>query len=428
VSKLVRALGRAIRILTWPGRGAARRGPVIVQAYRGYGSAQRVQLIGRVYQQPGSDRPARPSARSLVGRFVDLGCWLLRWGLTDATLRARFYDQEQTVSTDRDGYFQVCIELPQPPPDGLWHEMTLELLAPVSIKARGEIFIPPSGGCSYVVISDIDDTIMATGVANKLKMMWRLFMQRAESRVAFPGVAAFLRALHQGPQGNSVNPMLYVSRAPWSIYEILEAFFRLHRIPIGPLLFLREWGLTLQNPLPRRAQDHKYALIRDMLALYDRLPFMLIGDSGQRDPELYAQVVREYPGRVAIIYIRTVGRIDRQRMQAIEALAHEVATSGSQLVLAADSAAMARHAATQGWITLEAASAVVMDDGGPSSTSAPTPPERSQARSQGAGLETARPEDLQSVLEQVPGADTRNLVVESSPTAPAPGRCDPREA
>ena len=165
-----------------------------------------------------------------------------------------------------------------------------------------------------------------------------------------------------------------------------------------------------------------------MLALYDRLPFMLIGDSGQRDPELYAQVVREYPGRVAIIYIRTVGRIDRQRMQAIEALAHEVATSGSQLVLAADSAAMARHAATQGWITLEAASAVVMDDGGPSSTSAPTPPERSQARSQGAGLETARPEDLQSVLEQVPGADTRNLVVESSPTAPAPGRCDPREA
>jgi phosphatidate phosphatase APP1 len=397
-----------------------------VQAYRGYGSAQRVLLVGRVYQQPGSDRPARPSTRSLVGRFVDLGCWLLRWGLADATLRARFYDREQTVSTDRDGYFQICIELSQPPPEGLWHDMTLELLAPAPIKAHGEIFIPPSGSCSYGVISDIDDTIMATGVANKLKMMWRLFMQRAESRVAFPGVAAFLRALHQGPQGTSVNPMLYVSRAPWSIYEILEAFFRLHRIPIGPLLFLREWGLTLQNPLPRRAQDHKYALIRDMLALYDRLSFILIGDSGQHDPEVYAQVVREYPGRIAAIYIRTVGRIDSQRVHEFEALAHEVAASGSQLVLAADSTAMARHAATQGWITSEAASAVAMDDGGPSRANATTPPEQSQAWSQGPAPETTRPESLPSALEQVPGADTRHMITES--TATDPNRRDPRDA
>ena len=329
-----------------------------MQAYRGYGSAQRVLLIGRVYQQPGSNHPARPAVRSLVGRFIDLGRWLLRWGLADATLRARFYDQEQIVNTDRDGYFQVCIELSQPPPNDLWHTMTLELLAPVSIKASGEIFIPPSEGCSYGVISDIDDTIMATGVANKLIMLWRLFMQRAESRVAFPGVAAFLSALHQGPQGSSLNPMLYVSRAPWSIYEILEAFFRLHQIPIGPLLFLREWGLTLQHPLPRRAQDHKRDLIRDMMALYSRLSFILIGDSGQHDPEVYAQVVRDYPGRVAAIYIRTVGRLNKQRTQEIETLAREVARSGSQLVLAADSAAMARHAQTQGWITSEAANAV----------------------------------------------------------------------
>jgi phosphatidate phosphatase APP1 len=344
----------------------------------------------------------------------------MRWGLTDATLRARFYDQEQTVRTDRDGYFQVCLELPQPPPEGLWHEITLKLLAPVAIEAHSEIFIPPSGGYSYGVISDIDDTIMATGVANKLIMMWRLFMQRAESRVAFPGVAAFLRALHQGPQGTSTNPMLYVSRAPWSIYEILEAFFRLHRIPIGPLLFLREWGLTLQHPLPRRAQDHKHDLIRDMLALYDGLPFILIGDSGQRDPEVYAQVVRDYPGRIAAIYIRMVGRIDRQRRRAIEILAHEVATSGSQLVLAADSTAMARHAATQGWITPEAASAVVMDDGGPSSASAPTPQAQSQARSQGEVLETVRPEGLHALFKKASGTDSRNVVVDATATDPDP--------
>jgi phosphatidate phosphatase APP1 len=138
--------------------------------------------------------------------------------------------------------------------------------------------------------------------------------------------------------------MLYVSRGPWSLYEVLDEFFNLHRIPIGPLLFLREWGLTLQNPWPRRAKDHKLELIRNMLELYRDLPFVLIGDSGQHDPEIYARIVHEHPGRVLAIYIRNVSRA-AERRQAIEALAVEVAEAGSSLLLATDSLAMARHAA-----------------------------------------------------------------------------------
>ena len=64
--------------------------------------------------------------------------------------------------------------------------------------------------------------------------------------------------------------MLYVSRAPWSIYEVLDGFFRQHDIPVGPVLFLREWGMTLQRPLPRRGKAHKLELIRRMLDLYQR--------------------------------------------------------------------------------------------------------------------------------------------------------------
>ena len=106
-------------------------------------------------------------------------------GVADATLRARFYGQEQIVNTDRDGYFQVCIELSQQPPNDLWHTMTLELLAPVSIKASGEIFIPPSEGCSYGVISDIDDTIMATAANTTRKSTLRSYAAiRAESSVS----------------------------------------------------------------------------------------------------------------------------------------------------------------------------------------------------------------------------------------------------
>jgi phosphatidate phosphatase APP1 len=338
--KLGRGFRRLVRALTRPVRRTAGQGPVIVQPYRGYGSREEIFLIGRVFRQP-----VFGAGRDDLGRdLLDLLRRFLRWGLGEAALIARFGGTEQRITTDRDGYFRVHLRPAEPPPDGrLWHRVALELVEPARVAAEGLLFVPPES-CRYVVISDIDDTVVHTGVANKLMMLWRLFMQGPRSRVAFPGMAALLRALHHGSSGDEANPMLYVSRAPWSIYEVLEEFFRLHRIPVGPILFLREWGLTLQNPLPRRAPDHKLHLIRHMLALYRELPFILIGDSGQHDPEVYARIVHEHPGRVRAIYIRNVSR-DAARHRAIEALAEEVVGAGSTLLLAADSLAMAEHAA-----------------------------------------------------------------------------------
>ena len=308
-------------------------------------------MIGRVFRQP-TFRSGAP-AKSWRGLLIEAARRLLSWGVADAVLKARFCGAEQQITSDRDGYFRVHMRPAVPPPaDRRWHEMELELVQPVEIVTAAEIFLPPSH-CRYVVISDIDDTVIETGVANKLRMLWNLFMQGPRSRVAFPGIAALLQALHCGASGHEQNPMLYVSRGPWSIHDTLDEFFNLHRIPVGPILFLREWGLTLQRPLPRRAQDHKLELIRNMLALYRDLPFILIGDSGQRDPEIYTQVVHEHPGRVLAIYIRKVSR-DPARHRAIENLALEVVQAGSSLLLASDSLAMAEHAAAHGLIAPDA--------------------------------------------------------------------------
>ena len=159
-----------------------------------------------------------------------------------------------------------------------------------------------------------------------------------------------IRRCSPAPTGQRRRPLLYVSRGPWSIYEILEAFFQRNRIPVGPILFLREWGLSLQRPLPRKAVDHKAKMIEKMLSLYDTLPFVLIGDSGQHDPETYTRIVREYPGRIRAIYIRKIGR-STSRDAAIEALADEVAANGRTLVLASDSVRMAEHAHREGLIS-----------------------------------------------------------------------------
>jgi phosphatidate phosphatase APP1 len=197
-------------------------------------------------------------------------------------------------------------------------------------------------------------------VADKIKMLIRLFVQGARSRVAFPGTAALYNALHLGASRSEMNPMLYVSRGPWSLYEILDEFFNIHRIPVGPVLFLREWGLSPRRPFPRRSKGHKAALIRRMMKLYHDLPIVLIGDSGQHDPEIYTRMVREHPGRVKAVYIRNVSR-SPERPAAIEELAGEVAQQGSTLFLATDSFAMAEHMTQMGLISEQALSAVMKE-------------------------------------------------------------------
>ncbi len=315
-----------------------------IEPYRGYGNDRELHLMGRVYRQPGRDASTAPEQGDLWASLKRL----VRRGAPGRAVTARFGDASQRVVTDRDGYFHVRLRLHRPPAsDAHWQRVTLQLHLPSgsSAMAAGEVYVPPPSA-RFVVISDIDDTVMWTGVANKARTFWRLFAEGAASRTAFPGVPALYRALH-GAQG---NPLLYVSRGPWSIYSMLEVFFRAHQIPVGPVLFLREWGISLRHPLPRRAPEHKLALIRQMLDLYADLPFVLIGDSGQHDPETYARVVREHPGRVSAIYIRNVSSNDVARIRAIEWLSREVSRAGSSLMLAADSVAMAEHAAVNGLV------------------------------------------------------------------------------
>ena len=410
--KLISSIRKALKLLASPVERARTRERVVLQPYRGYGSAREIFLIGRVFDQPTFGANAEPN--TLWRHILAIGRRLLRRGIADATVEARFGGATESLRTDKDGYFRLHLEPVRPPPaDRLWHEVELRLQTPSSLAAKAHLFIPPSH-CRYVVISDIDDTIMHTGVAQKITMLWRLFMQGSKSRIAFPGMAGFLQALHGGRSAAEYNPMLYVSRAPWSIYDVLDQFFQLHHIPVGPILFLREWGLTLQSPLPRRAKGHKLELIRHMLQLYRELPFILVGDSGQRDPEIYAQVIREHPGRVLAIYIRDVSRASERR-RAIEELALEITAAGSSLVLAADSFAMARHAAERGLIDSDGLARVLSEQADEGARVEAQPSARVTRPSAEATHAAVAAGELGRVLdENARGAERPSVVVEAT--------------
>lgn len=351
---------RLVHVIAKPMKRDFGSGGMMVQPYRGYGSQREVFVMGRVFRQAALGR-AIPR-RGMLRDTADVARRIFRRGFAGAKVELSLGGNQLCVTTDRDGYFDVHLPISDALPiDVSWHVADIKVKADgqSTIRTTVEVYVPPPEA-DLLVISDIDDTVMFTGVAEKLKMLYRLFVRKPHRRTAFPGVASLYQALHRGGSDKAERPILYVSRGPWAIYEMLEAFFQLNRIPVGPILFLREWGISLRHPWPRRAEAHKRDLIDRMLTQYDDLPCILIGDSGQHDPEVYSEVVRDYPGRIKAIYIRRVDR-NPDREQAIQGLRNELADTDCQLVLAADSVLIAEHAHAEGYISARGLQAVKRD-------------------------------------------------------------------
>jgi phosphatidate phosphatase APP1 len=116
-----------------------------------------------------------------------------------------------------------------------------------------------------------------------------------------------------------------------------------------PVLWLRDWGLSPEGFLPTSHRSHKLKALRQILDTTAPLPFILLGDCAQEDPEIYREIMEAYPTRVLAAYIRNVNR-DLKRPEAIRRLAEEVLEKGGTLLLAKDSLAIAEHAGSRGWL------------------------------------------------------------------------------
>ncbi len=355
-ASLVRAAARRMR------RHAAGDGAAIIVPYMGYGTADCLTLRGRVLKDEGFQPPdpAHSGLRNLVELYKRLGSD----EVPGAVLRASFGGIEQDIVADDSGYFHAALKLPQPLAGG-WHAVRLTLQDPKPrsgppAEAEARVLVPPAAA-RFGVISDIDDTVLWSNVTSKLRMLKMLAMSNAHTRKPFKGVTAFYRALQRGAEGDAGNPLFYVSSSPWHLYTPLVDFLESQSLPLGPLL-LKELGVRSLFGAGSH-MDHKLTHIAQILETYPHLPFVLIGDSGQQDPEIYREVVRRYPQRIRAIYIRSVDP-DPARIEAIDRLAEEVNDSGTQLVLSLDSEFAAAHAAGAGLIAAAAVADVRADKRG----------------------------------------------------------------
>jgi phosphatidate phosphatase APP1 len=320
---------------------------LIIVPFLGYGNADKFLLSGRVLADKGEVISSEMDGKRR--NLVNLYKRFATDEVAGARVRAVFQDIEREVMTDGEGYFNLELNLSQPlQSDSPFQEIDLELLEPLkedgrTIRAVGRVLVPPPDA-AFGIISDLDDTIITTNVTNRLKMFLTVALLNEYTRMPFKGVSAFYRALQKGASGAENNPIFYVSSSPWNLYQFLTEFLKLHNIPLGTL-FLKDFGNhTIFNSGAHSA--HKINSIESILNTYPHLPFILIGDSGEKDPEIYREIVKKYPRRIRTIYIRSIDT-KPGRLAAIDRLIAEIADTGCQLVLAPDTEFAAVHAAAE---------------------------------------------------------------------------------
>lgn len=162
----------------------------------------------------------------------------------------------------------------------------------------GTIF--PLKAEGFSVISDIDDTIKITEVRDKEATLRNTFLREFQP---VPGMGEFYQSLAR----TNVTAFHYISASPWQLYEPLAALVASNGFPAGTFE-LKEFRWKDRSFFNLFASPEKYkpSVIEPLLKQFPQRRFILIGDSGERDPEIYGALARKFPEQITQILIRDV--------------------------------------------------------------------------------------------------------------------------
>ena len=167
---------------------------------------------------------------------------------------------------------------------------------------RGSIRLLAPRGVS--VVSDLDDTIKITEVGNRDAMLAHTFVEPFKT---VPEMVDRYRV--SSKQGATFH---YVSASPWQLYPALSAFLRQEGFP-GGTFHLKQFRALDKSFFDLFGAPDKYKLdiLVPLLARFPERRFVLVGDSGELDPEIYGRLAREFPEQVTQILIRDVSTTTR---------------------------------------------------------------------------------------------------------------------
>ncbi|HEA31218.1 MAG TPA: DUF2183 domain-containing protein [Leeuwenhoekiella sp.] len=299
------------------GLGLQEKDPLQIHGYQSYGTHDHLYALGRALEYEGVNLDKKGMFNALKNAYRQFRSD----ELPGAKLKLKLSDNRVFYTeTNAEGYYKIDLQA-----EGLdtltnklgWLQMQLsyegnkqERVIINDNKFSAQMLIPHEKA-EYGVISDIDDTILQTGVASlmKWKVIINTLFQEVGNRTPLKGAASLYQKLHRGKSGEASNPIFYVSNSPWNLYHYLEAFIKHNNFPKGAIL-LRDFRAPFENTPPPE-KPHKQHEIRNILKTYPHLNFVLIGDSGEHDADIYIEIAEEFPDRIKAIYLRSVNHEKR---------------------------------------------------------------------------------------------------------------------
>lgn len=265
------------------------------------GTPQQVTVSGRVFTSPlnsGSNAMSR-NLRSLLAPSFE-----------GATVVVRYAGQSAELISGRDGIFEVTFVAPKDQPFTVGLGTVEAAVRGCSTGIAGVDIISPDA--PFFVISDFDDTLAVTQVTRRRDLIKHAFTEDGDTQPLVGGMPQLMRCLREGKKERPVFAL--VSGSPVQFVPRTARFLFKHDFP--------PFGLYLREIGPSTLSDYKQPIIRSLLKSVTQ-PVVLVGDSGERDPEIYAQIRNEFPGRVKAIAIHDVGRLeDKARVKDMLVFKH----------------------------------------------------------------------------------------------------------
>ena len=272
----------------WRVRHGTRRGliPQVIP-FRGLGTTSKIRVLARVVLARPPERGAT-SPRKIRGwrSFTSAP-------VPYATVSVELNSHTVELTADRGGVIDAEVPLSLHPG---WHNAWLRVDG--GLAARTRVFIVDDSQ-RIGVVCDVDDTIMVTALPRPFLAAWNSFVRDEHARRPVPGMAVLLERIVRQYPG---CPVVYLSTGAWNVQPTLSRFLKRHLYPMGVLL-LTDWGPTPERFF-RSGTQHKRESLERLASDFPEVRWILIGDDGQHDEELYQDFAKSHPDQVRAIAIR----------------------------------------------------------------------------------------------------------------------------
>lgn len=281
-----RVVGSVLRGLGWRVR---------IQPFACYGTPQRIRVLAKLlYASPGTPATYHDQPVSDMRTMAVRG-WRNFTGQVapHRTVHIAIGGVEVSTRADRSGIVDAVVDVELEPGA---HEVRLWTGPDNEVTADLSVF---PADAPLGIVSDIDDTVMVTWLPRPMLAFWNAFVLQQSSRRVVRGMPRlYQRIAREHPEA----PFVYLSTGAWNVFPVLRRFLYKNGYPSGPLL-LTDWGPT-NTGFFRSGRDHKDRALRRLHEQFPDTRWLLIGDDGQHDPEIYDEMASEHPEAVRGIAIR----------------------------------------------------------------------------------------------------------------------------